>query len=1021
MKKIKNRQFKRKTIFLVFILLITAVFLVPRPALAGVDVWGAVASVLGAILIPIVSLIGRLITVMIRLLVTVAQYNDFINSAAVTKGWIIIRDIFNMFFIFILLLIAFGTVLKIEKYSYKRLLGAFLLAAILINFSKLICGVFIDIAQVIMLTFVNAFKTVGEGNMAKLLGLERLMALRADTGTTDLTKELVGAILLAFIMTTIALVVVTIITLIFVFRIVILWFLVLLSPVAFMGSVLPSFQRYANQWWEKFTSQVIIGPVLAFFLWLSFAMVQGSGNVYQNVVIPGSVTAEYLAGDVSASTSSTGSILAAAVSEAGKPECLLNFVIGIAMLLGSLMVAQQMGVAGGKMAGQALNKIQAIGSGIAKAPFKGLGKTTKFIASEGIREMEASTGIPLTKTRWKGILEERKELSVKKRNAKFATRPEKGFLSYLPKGQQGWAHVLSLKEGPKAFGRFFQGITGKANRLRNEESNLVGEDEKVDAEMKSKISKTEIMEENKKQSKNLQVKESKQNQLETDFSNFATTGGRIMRLNNVDGYLENLEKQIEKWRAKNENDPKIAQAEDFAEDLRELANQAKKDGKGAINLNRLPPGVNKSSHQQDISEWFKKRIKTGKKEVKQAQETYTQWEQRRANYDFTQKDHQKVKDNLQDLTAKIGKLDIDNEAKKDLMDKISGLTKDLDVPFSQLTPEKRNEIADQVWNIQRGLSKEVNNLEENGKINSQEADEIIKPGEEVHSLLSKEIIEDEEIKEISKEREKRKQKIKDLHIRAEVIQPRTMSPDQKKAIHALVMDEYEKVKDIDDADELSTIYLRAEKEKNTALARAVLMKLNGQGDLNEFLEKIDLEQSFKGMADLAKRMHKNLEMNQQEAYMFINDLAYKNKAAGHFMFMSPVVRDRETGLYRATKREEHEKIVMIESGKKDPEKFYRDGSWMGMFAKTKNPKTGIREPVPYNVTINMGLRDIDMIHRELRRNFRLQKEIERNMSHQDIIAGLEEGLFGLPREQREKMEEVLSYLKSKQSTHWPKK
>ncbi len=833
------------------------------------------------------------------------------------------------------------------------------------------------------------------------------MSLRGEAGGETLNKEMVGAILLGFIMTAIALVVVTIITLIFVFRIVMLWFLVLLSPVAFMGSVLPAFQRYANQWWEKFTSQVIVGPVLAFFLWLSFSMVSSNfqGNIY------GSSTAGYLEDKFAVVGASAGTGLTAAISEAGRPENLLNFIIGIAMLMGSLMVAQQMGVAGGKMAGSALGKIQAIASGAAKMPFKAVGKTAKFIASEGVRELEASTGIPLTKTRWKKILDRRKELSEIRRETEFASRKETGVLSLLPKGTDEWAHVLHLKEGPKAFGRFVQGLTGQADRLREEEAGLVGEDEQVDAGLNSKTSQSLI----KEQEKNIATKEEGQRQLETDNDVFNKSGSRVIDLNNVDEYLKNLEEQIKKWKEKNEDDPRIEAAIDFAENLEELANRSRKDGRHSVDLNDISSDIDRLSYQQDVSKWFAKRVKTGKNEIKQ---TKKEWETKKASYEFTKEDQQEINGKMQNLTAKIEELDLGDEAKKALKDKINSLTEDLAIPFEQLTPEKRNEIADKVWDIQSSLSTETENLKKSGKIDNQKAEEITKPAQEIHSLLSKEIVDDEEMKNITEQKKARKERIYELHTRAEMIQPRTMTPEQKKAIHRGVMDEYEKVKEIDDPQELITLYRRAEKEKNTSLARAVLMKLNSQNDMNEVLDDLGLEQSFRGEADLAKRLHVKLGMEQQEAFMFINDLGYKNKASGAFRFQAPVIRDKKTGLYRATTDKEHQEIIMIDSGKTDPESFYRRGWWGGLFCKRTDPVTGARIPIADSTTMAMISRDVEMIHKELTRNFRLQKEVERDMAHPDIINAMRQMMSTLPKAHQPKLADIIRNLETKQAGFW---
>mgnify|MGYP000669198259 CR=1 FL=1 len=220
------------------------VFLFPQPAKAVI--LDGVAEVLTSILLPIITLLGKLVTVLIKLLINVVQYNDFINSPAVSKGWIIIRDIFNMLFIIVLLVIAFATVLKIERYSYKKLLGGLLLAAVLVNFSKLICGIIIDAAQILTLTFVSAFKDVGEGNMAELLGLRHLLVYSRSAESLDIAGQTLGATFLAIIMLTVCLVVTGIIVLIFVFRIIVLWFLVLLlSLIHISEPTRPLFLSYA--------------------------------------------------------------------------------------------------------------------------------------------------------------------------------------------------------------------------------------------------------------------------------------------------------------------------------------------------------------------------------------------------------------------------------------------------------------------------------------------------------------------------------------------------------------------------------------------------------------------------------------------------------------------------------------------------------------------------------------------------------------------------------------------------------
>jgi len=89
----------------------------------------------------------------VDLLISVMSYPININMPAVNAGWAVIRDLCNNFFIVILLAIAVGTVFRLPSYRYKEALPKLLVAAVLINFSKMITGIAIDISQIIMLTF----------------------------------------------------------------------------------------------------------------------------------------------------------------------------------------------------------------------------------------------------------------------------------------------------------------------------------------------------------------------------------------------------------------------------------------------------------------------------------------------------------------------------------------------------------------------------------------------------------------------------------------------------------------------------------------------------------------------------------------------------------------------------------------------------------------------------------------------------------------------------------------------------
>ncbi|MBI4779262.1 hypothetical protein HY797_02310, partial [Candidatus Falkowbacteria bacterium] len=300
---------------------------------------------MGAIIQGIAWFVGQIITVITDILLSVAQYSTFIDNNVVKVGWPIVRDICNMFFILILLVIAFATILRIESYSWKKNLPKLLIMAVLINFSKTICGLAIDFAQVIMLTFVNGFAATGAGNLFDAFGLGKIFEISnipnlvVDKNVSGLS--VFGSLLLGLMILIIAGIIIGVFTIILAFRIVMLWILIILSPLAFLAMAIPAGAKYASQWMDQFTKNLIIGPILAFFLWLSLVTV---GQIdYANF------------GGYKNSTSNTSEVtVSAALTTAGSKDNLTKFIVSCCLLIGGLMMAQQMGGAAGNIAGKGM-------------------------------------------------------------------------------------------------------------------------------------------------------------------------------------------------------------------------------------------------------------------------------------------------------------------------------------------------------------------------------------------------------------------------------------------------------------------------------------------------------------------------------------------------------------------------------------------------------------------------------------------------------------------------------------------
>lgn len=272
-------------------------------------------------------LAGQLSLLVINLLIQVAKFNDIIKIDVVTTGWRTIRDLCNMFFIIVLLIMAFGTVLGVENWNYRRLLGRLILAAVLINFSKMFCGLLIDLGQMIMMTFVNAFKDAAPSVLVNATGLYNVSNLTTDTVKSFTNLSVGGTLLLNMVFVIVSFFVLLAIFLLLVVRIIMLWFLVIFSPLVWIGDLVPILSRYTSGWWEQFAKWIIIGPIMAFFLWFSLLMFK-SVDIADKIGVP--------------EVNEKGAVTAT-LSELSQSKNFLNYGFAVATLIMSLGFASQLG------------------------------------------------------------------------------------------------------------------------------------------------------------------------------------------------------------------------------------------------------------------------------------------------------------------------------------------------------------------------------------------------------------------------------------------------------------------------------------------------------------------------------------------------------------------------------------------------------------------------------------------------------------------------------------------------------
>jgi len=384
---VSRSRFTRVTMVFLALAILVGIFGVVQPAYA--DLWDDIASIFAAMFILIASFLGNILVLIIGILLEIVSYNDFVDATAVNTGWIIVRDICNLFFVLVLLVIGFGSILRLENFKFNKLLGKLVIMIILVNFSKMIAGFFIDISQVVLMTFANAFSSTAAANFTDGLRLKEMLGLYDQNAITGVGDQLgawekMGVALLPVVLLIVAIFVMGAMVAVFLMRIVMLWVLVVLSPLAYLLSVLPSTKQYSDQWWKTFTKWVVTGPALAFFIWFGLTLIASGGTESVNL------EQENQAINIGAG----GNRFAGGIGEISSSDNLLQFSFAIALFIISLVMSQSLGGIAGSMAGKTLGKLQGMGSAALKkagAPLRGARDVAKMGGRKIRREYRDST------------------------------------------------------------------------------------------------------------------------------------------------------------------------------------------------------------------------------------------------------------------------------------------------------------------------------------------------------------------------------------------------------------------------------------------------------------------------------------------------------------------------------------------------------------------------------------------------------------------------------------------------------
>jgi hypothetical protein len=378
---------------------------------------------------------SSLIELEAKLLSWVVDISQFTKLEVVQMGWKICRDFANLFFIAILIYIAFAIILRLQKIDAKKMLFKVITMAIIINFSLMIGGIIIDFSQILFKYFIfsNLSLKTGVGftnGLAHALNLQSLWATDDILINASATAEKVltmgffnVAIKLLFILlfSFIIIIVFGAMVLMLLVRNFWLWILLILSPLAwFLGIVpVPILSKYSGEWWKNFIKWTFMAPIMGFFVFLALSIVffnkEGNGNTYTaNQLYPKELLARQWEGDNSVFNFENNKSIF-------DPTNVMQLLVVLGFLIGGLMAGQSLGSGAAAGALGMVNKAKKgtqkwMGRKVANNPL------TRGVTSLGARGLNQLSTVPIIGRAFKGLTAD----ASKKRDD---LRKEKGKLS----------------------------------------------------------------------------------------------------------------------------------------------------------------------------------------------------------------------------------------------------------------------------------------------------------------------------------------------------------------------------------------------------------------------------------------------------------------------------------------------------------------------------------------------------------------------------------------------------------------
>lgn len=229
------------------------------------------------------------------------------NTSTMYQAWSFFRNIGNILFVIALLFVIFSQVtgIGIDNYGIKRILPKLIVTAIIVNFSYIICGLLVDLSNIIGNSIKNIFESVqftagdkpsdGLGPVGIITFLVAAISggAAAVAGVTVAGSIIGGGGLLTILVPILTFLASAVIAGFFAMlmlgvRQALVIIMIVISPVAFVLYAIPNTNPIFKKWFTLFRGLLMLYPVYCFMVGAGFMasklIIKGSNEFYLQLV-----------------------------------------------------------------------------------------------------------------------------------------------------------------------------------------------------------------------------------------------------------------------------------------------------------------------------------------------------------------------------------------------------------------------------------------------------------------------------------------------------------------------------------------------------------------------------------------------------------------------------------------------------------------------------------------------------------------------------------------------------------------